>query len=231
MNLGSVLLVEDDSALRRSLRGMLEALGFAVNEVWNGEAAIAEVQKRKPEVVLLDVNMPGMGGIAACKKLREMHPELGIIMLTVRDNQTDLVAGLDAGADDYVTKPFRLPELAARIRARIRVVRQPEQGTTRLAIEVGPIRLDPVARQVTRGGTVVHLTPKEFELLHMLMDHAGAPLSHARLLTHIWGPEYGNEREYLRTYMSQLRRKLEDDPANPRFLTTENHIGYRFHPG
>ena len=228
MNEGSILLVEDDSALRHSLRGMLEALGFAVDEVWNGETAIAEVQKNKPEVILLDVNMPGMGGIAACRKLREMHPELGIIMLTVRDDQADLVAGLDAGADDYIAKPFRLPELAARIRARIRSVRRPKQDATRLPIEVGPIRLDPKTRQVTRGGAVVHLTPKEFELLHMLMSHAGAPLSHARLLTHVWGPEYGDEREYLRTYMSQLRRKLEDDPANPRYITTENYIGYRF---
>ncbi len=228
MHQGSILLVEDDTALRHSLRGMLEALGFVVDEVWNGETAIAEVQKNKPEVILLDLNMPGMGGIAACQKLRAMHPELGIIMLTVRDNQADMVAGLDAGADDYVTKPFRLPELAARIRTTIRRLRRPKEGALPASIEIGPITLNPVARRVTRDGQEVHLTPKEFELLHMLMSHAGAPLGHAKLLTQIWGPEYGDEREYLRTYISQLRRKLETDPANPHYLTTENYIGYRF---
>ncbi len=228
MHQGSILLVEDDTALRHSLRSMLEALGFVVDEVWNGETALAEVQKSKPEIILLDLNMPGMGGLVACQKLRELHPDLGIIVLTVRDHQRDLIAGLDAGADDYVTKPFRLPELAARIRATVRRIRRPAQVGSKGPIEIGAIKLDPVTRQVLRDGIEVRLTPKEFELLHMLMSHAGAPLSHAKLLTHVWGPEYGDEREYLRTYMSQLRRKLEADPSDPRYLTTENYVGYRF---
>ncbi len=228
MHQGSVLIVEDDSALRHSLRNMLEALGFVVGEVWNGETALAEVRNIKPEVVLLDLNMPGMGGIAACQKLRDMHPELGILILTVRNHAEDLVAGLDAGADDYITKPFRLPELAARLRAAVRRVRQPALAKSLEPITVGPIALDPRTHEVTRHGEQVHLTPKEFDLLHMLMSHAGAPLAHAKLLTHVWGAEYGEEREYLRTYISQLRRKLEADPGSPRYLTTENYIGYRF---
>ncbi len=231
MHQGSILLVEDDSALRHSLRSMLEALGFTVDEVWNGETAIAEARKNKPEVVLLDLNMPGMGGIAACTRLREMHPEMAIIALTVRDHEADMIAALDAGADDYVTKPFRLPELAARLRAAIRRVRRPHSGRDQEPIQIGPFILDPLAHRVTRNGEEVHLTPKEFDLLRVLMEHAGSPLAHAKLLTHVWGEEYGNEREYLRTYISQLRRKLEENPGAPQYLSTENMIGYRFQTG
>jgi two-component system, OmpR family, KDP operon response regulator KdpE len=227
MKQGSVLIVEDDSSLRHSLRAMLEALGFEVDDVSNGELAIAEARNRKPDVVLLDLNMPGMGGMATCHKLRELHQDLSIIILTVRDHEADIIAALDGGADDYVTKPFRLPELAARIRASVRRLRQPKDARS-APISIGPITLSPEARRVTRDGQEVHLTPKEFDLLHLLMSHAGAPLPHAKLLTHVWGPEYGDEREYLRTYVSQLRRKLEADPANPRYLTTESYIGYRF---
>ena len=228
MHQGLVLIVEDDSALRHSLRSMLEALGFVAADVWNGEAAIAEVRRNKPEVVLMDLNMPGMGGVTACSKLRDMHPDLAIIVLTVRDHESDVVAAFDAGADDYVTKPFRLPELAARLRAAVRRIRRPATNKDQQVLEIGPFLLDPVARRVTRNNEEIHLTPKEFELLHVLMSHAGAPLGHAKLLTHVWGAEFGNEREYLRTYVSQLRRKLEDDPAQPQYLVTENFLGYRF---
>ncbi len=231
MHQGSILIVEDDSALRHSLSSMLGELGFTTGEVWNGETAVAEVRRNKPEVVLMDLNMPGMGGVTACSKLREMHPDLAIIVLTVRDHESDLIASFDAGADDYVTKPFRLPELAARLRAAVRRVRQPASNRQQQVLEIGPFVLDPVAHRVSRNSEEIHLTPKEFDLLHVLMSHAGSPLSHARLLTHVWGAEFGTEREYLRTYVSQLRRKLEDDPAEPRYLVTENFIGYRFQAG
>ena len=231
MHQGSILIVEDDSALRHSLSSMLGELGFATGEVWNGETAVAEVRRNKPEVVLMDLNMPGMGGVTACLKLRAMHPELAIIVLTVRDHESDLIAAFDAGADDYVTKPFRLPELAARLRAAVRRVRRPAFNRDQQVLEIGPFLLDPVAHRVRRNSEEIHLTPKEFELLHVLMSHAGSPLSHARLLTQVWGAEFGSEREYLRTYVSQLRRKLEDDPAEPRYLLTENFIGYRFQAG
>jgi two-component system KDP operon response regulator KdpE len=227
MHQGSVLIVEDDGALRHSLKSMLEALNFEVREAWSGETALAELRIKAPEVVLLDLNMPGIGGMTACGKMKEIYPLLPIIVLTVRDHEEDKVAALDAGADDYVTKPFRLPELAARLRAAVRRVRQPQDDSPR-AISLGPIHLDPVTYRVMKDGKDVHLTPKEFELLHLLMRHAGTPISYSRLLTHVWGPEYGNEREYLRTYISQLRRKLEDNPADPQLLTTENYVGYRF---
>lgn len=227
MHQGAVLIVEDDGALRHSLKSMLDALSFEVQEAWSGETALAELRIKAPEVVLLDLNMPGIGGMTACSKMRELYPQMPIIVLTVRDHEADMVAALDAGADDYLIKPFRLPELAARLRAAVRRVRQPKPNTPR-AITVGSIHLDPITYRVTKEGKEVHLTPREFELLHLLMRHAGSPLSHTRLLNQVWGPEFGNEREYLRTYISQLRRKLEDNPADPKLLTTENYIGYRF---
>ena len=227
MHQGSVLIVEDDAALRRSLASTLQALAFDVREAANGEVALAELQHRSSEVVLLDLNMPGMGGMAACAKMRELHPKLPILVLTVRNSDEDMIAALDAGADDYVTKPFRVPELAARMRAAVRRGRQPEDNERR-PLEIGEVRLDPVAHRVTRNGEELHTTPKEFELLHLLMRFAGRPITHQRLLKTIWGEEYGDEREYLRTYISQLRRKIEANPADPKYLLTENYVGYRF---
>ena len=227
MHQGSVLIVEDDTALRRSLATTLAALGFEIREATNGEFGLAELQSKSSEVMLLDLNMPGMGGMAACAKIRSLHPKLPIIVLSVRDSDEDKIAVLDAGADDYITKPFRVPELAARLRAAVRRVRQPEDSGLR-TLEIGEIRLDPIAYQVIRRGEDLHLTPKEFELLHLLMQYAGKPITHHRLLALVWGEEYGNEREYLRTYISQLRRKVEENPAQPKYLLTENNVGYRF---
>jgi|SRR6187402_484027 len=227
MSNGMILIVEDDVALRHTLSATLGALGFEIMEAPNGETALIELQKHKFEAVLLDLNMPGMGGMSACERIRTAHPRLPIIVLTVRNRDEDKIAALDAGADDYVTKPFGLPELAARIRAAVRRIRQPEMKDSS-PIEIGDLRIDPVARRVTKNGTDLHMTPKEFELMHVLMQHAGAPIAHHKLLAQIWGEEYGNEREYLRTYISQLRRKIEDDPSEPKYLLTENYIGYRF---
>ena len=227
MHQGSVLIVEDDSPLRHSIASTLGAMGFEVREASTGEGALAELRSRRAEVVLLDLNMPGMGGMDAAARMRSSYPHLAIIVLTVRDSDENKIEALDAGADDYVTKPFRIPELAARIRAAVRRVRQPEGDEAR-RIEVGDIHLDAVAYRVTKAQQEIHLTPKEFELLHLLMKHAGSPITHHRLLSIVWGPEYGNEREYLRTYISQLRRKLEVDPSAPRYLLTENYVGYRF---
>ncbi len=227
MNQGTVLIVEDDAALRHSLSSMLRALGFDIFEVSSGELALAELRNHRIELVLLDLNMPGMGGIAACEKMRRTYPRMPIIVLTVRNYDEDKVAALDAGADDYVTKPFVLPELAARIRAGIRRMRQKDENPDR-PIEVGDLRMDPIGHRLTQRGSEVHLTPKEFDLLLLLMRSAGNPIVHHKLLVDVWGPEYGNEREYLRTYISQLRRKIEDDPANPKYLLTENYVGYKF---
>ena len=227
MGTESILIVEDDAALRRSLRSTLSAEGLDVKDAGTGEQAMAELRQAKYAIVLLDLNMPGMGGMATCRVMRAAFPALTIMVLTVRDQDTDKVNALDAGADDYITKPFQLSELTARIRAVLRRIRLSTSDED-VPIQIGEIRIDPVRREVTRANDRVHLTPKEFDLLHLMMLHAGKPLSHRFLITSVWGAEYGDEREYLRTYLNQLRRKLETDPSSPRYLLTENYVGYRF---
>ena len=227
MGTESILIVEDDAALRRSLRTTLSAEGLNVKDVGTGEQAMAELRQARYEIVLLDLNMPGMGGMAACRMMRSAFPGLTIIVLTVRDQDTDKVNALDAGADDYITKPFQLSELTARIRAALRRIRL-SVADEDVPIQIGEIRIDPVRREVTKANDQIHLTPKEFDLLHLMMEHPGKPLSHRFLIASVWGAEYGDEREYLRTYMNQLRRKLETDPSSPQYLLTENYVGYRF---
>jgi len=178
------------------------------------------------DVVLLDINMPGMDGLEACRQLRRVLPRSTILMLTVRDAEEDKVNALDAGADDYVTKPFHIRELTARIRAAIRRLQTVENKTS--AIRIGEIELDPARREVYKAGNFVHLTPKEFDLLHYLMAHADLPITHGRLLSAVWGPEYGDEVEYLRTFIRQLRKKIENDSSDPKYLLTDMSIGYRF---
>jgi len=224
---GKVLIVDDESSIRRALHHTLQGMGFTVEEATTGEAAIDRVGQSPYDVVLLDINMPGIGGIRACREIRRSQPRLGILMLTVRDHEDDKVAALDAGADDYITKPFHVRELAARIRAAVRrsSAFEPDPDAT---LRIGNIELDPARRLVRKAGAPVHLTPKEFDLLRYLMAHAGLPITHARLLQAIWGPEYGGELEYLRTFVRQLRKKLEEDPAAPEYLLTDSHVGYRF---
>jgi two-component system KDP operon response regulator KdpE len=224
---GKVLIVDDESSIRRAVHNTLHSMGFEVDEASTGEAALQLVRESSYDVVLLDINMPGIGGVRACREIRKSLPQLGILMLTVRDSEEDKITALDAGADDYITKPFRIRELAARIRSAVR-----RSSATRVdpdaVIRIGTIELDPARRLVFRAGEPVHLTPKEFDLLRYLMAHAGLPIMHARLLHAVWGPEYGGELEYLRTFIRQLRKKLEADPAAPAYLLTDSHIGYRF---
>ncbi len=224
---GSVLVTDDDADLRRVLRRTLDALGFEVSESANGEQAVRAAAARPFDAVLMDVNMPGIGGIEACRKIRETAPRCQILMLTVRNREADKIEALDAGADDYITKPFSIPELAARLRSAVR-----RSATTvldsRMPITIGEIALDPARRIVRKSGAVLRLTPKEFDLLHYLMSHPGIPIAHSKLLQAVWGEEYGQELEYLRTFVHQLRRKLEADPSAPEYLVTELHFGYRF---
>lgn len=224
---GNILVTDDDAELRRVLSKTLDALGFQVAESPNGEHALRAVDSSRYDVVLMDVNMPGIGGIEACRAIRKKAPRLQIMMLTVRDLEEEKIAAFDAGADDYITKPFSIPELAARLRSAVRrsasTSLHPE-----LPIVIGEIELDPARRFVSKAGSVLRLTPKEFDLLHYLMSHPGIPIAHTRLLRAVWGPEYGQELEYLRTFVHQLRRKLEDDPSSPEYLLTELHFGYRF---
>ena len=225
---GRILITDDEADLRRVLRATLSTLGFEVAESENGEQALEQLRDNKFDVVLLDVNMPGIGGMQACRELRRRYPQLQILMLTVRDHETDKVAALDAGADDYVVKPFSIPELAARLRSAIRRANLNQPKTAGNSIVIGELELDPTRRILRKGPQPLRLTPKEFDLLHYLMAHAGVPVTHARLLRAVWGEEYGQELEYLRTFVHQLRKKLEDDPASPQYLLTEVCVGYRF---
>lgn len=228
MNLKSkVLVVEDDAGIRQSLFETLGALGFAVGEAHNGEEALVQLRMVSYDAVLLDINMPGMGGKDTCRRICETFPGLPIIMLTVRDDEEDIVESLDAGAFDYVTKPFQIRELTARLRSVIRRRGVP-MGEPDLISIVGDITLDPNRRLVEKKGEQIHLAPKEYETLRCLMEHAGKPVRHENLLRSIWGPAYGNEREYLRVVINQLRKKIENDPAHPTYILTESHIGYRF---
>jgi two-component system KDP operon response regulator KdpE len=224
---GKLLIVDDEPAIRWALKKTLQNPSLEIVEAETGQQAIALIRTVRFDTVLLDIGMPGMDGIEACRQIRELMPLLGIVMLTVRDTEQDMIQALDAGADDYVTKPFHARELAARLRAAVRRARaaQPDEGAL---IEIGEIELDPERRAVKRSGEAIHLTPKEFDLLHFLMAHAGRPLTHARILAAVWGPEYGGELEYLRTFVRQLRRKLGDDALAPRYVVTESRIGYRF---
>jgi two-component system KDP operon response regulator KdpE len=224
---GAVLLVEDDLSIRRGLRATLSALDFRIGEAGNGEEALVRLRAAPYDAVLLDLNMPGMGGVEACRRVRREYPQISILIVTVRDSEADHVEALDAGADDYITKPFRIRELTARIRAAVRRRRTPPSAV-KPAIHVGAFELHPDRRLAMKHGRRIHLTPTEFELLAVLMTNAGHPMPHAKLLSSVWGAEHGNEREYLRTFILQLRRKLEDDPANPAYLQTVSWIGYVF---
>jgi two-component system, OmpR family, KDP operon response regulator KdpE len=222
-----ILIVDDEPHLRRALRTTLSALGFEIAESASGEQAIQMLPSRAMEVVLLDVNMPGMGGMETCRKMRESHPRLQILMLTVRDSEEDKVKALEAGADDYITKPFSVPELTARIKAAVRRARA-DEGAAAKTIVIGELEMDPLRRKVRKGEVDLRFTPKEFDLLYYFMTHAGLPLRHQVLLRSVWGAEYAQELEYLRTFVHHLRKKIEEDPASPEYLLTEPYLGYRF---
>jgi two-component system KDP operon response regulator KdpE len=222
-----LLVVEDDVGIRQSLFETLGALGFVVGEAGSGEEALVRLRMVDYDAVLLDINMTGMGGMETCRRIFQAYPHLPIIMLTVRDEESDKVEALDAGADDYVTKPFQMRELTARLRAAIRRSKTVASPSDAFLV-IGDLRLSTSRRRLEKSQQEIRLTPKEFEMLRYLMEHAGRPIPHNRLLTTIWGPEYGNEREYLRVLINQLRKKIEDDPTHPSYILTESYIGYRF---
>jgi two-component system, OmpR family, KDP operon response regulator KdpE len=222
-----VLVVDDEQAIRRALRLPLTELGFEMTEASRGEMALDLLRTETFDAVLLDVNMPGIGGIETLRRIRSMAPRLPVIILTVRDREEEKVGALEMGADDYVTKPFGVRELVARIRAAVRRVQTP-QAPEDAVIEIGEIRLSPARRSVTRRGHAIHLTRKEFDILHCLMSRAGRVITYSRLLTAVWGADCREEVEYLRTFIRQLRKKIEDDPARPRYMLTDIYVGYRF---
>ena len=223
----NLLIVDDEPALRRALRTSLSASGFGVSEARNGEEALATLPRAPVDIVLLDIAMPGMSGIEVCRKIRETSTRIGIMMVTVRDSEDDKVRALEAGADDFITKPYRLREMVARLHAMLRRM-SAQQDTADAVLTAGALELDPKRRLVTKNGVEIHLSPKEFDLLAFLFRHQGEPVMHARLLRAVWGPEFGSELEYLRSYIRMLRKKIEDDPAHPEYLLTEPWVGYRF---
>jgi two-component system KDP operon response regulator KdpE len=222
----TILVVDDEPQIRRVMRSTLSIHGYVITEASNGEDAIESVRKNRPDLVLLDVNMPGIGGLEACREIRRSS-DAPIIMLTVRNAERDKVLALDAGADDYVVKPFGIEELLERIRAALRRYSPGDAVPPFVSKEV---TIDFESREVTVRGRAVHLTPKEFDVLKHLVANQGKPLTHRRLLQSVWGPDYGEETENLRVVINQLRKKIETDPAHPKFILTEPWIGYRFQP-
>ena len=222
-----ILVVDDEPAIRRALRPPLAELGFQVAEASRGEEALQMLRASTYDAVLLDVNMPGIGGVETLRRIRAFAPRLPILMLTVCDKEEEKVEALELGADDYVTKPFSMRELIARVRSAIRRVKSPVRAED-APIEIGEIRLDPVKRAVSRRGQQIHLTRKEFDILHCLMIRAGRVVTYARLLSAVWGADCREEVEYLRTFVRQLRKKIEDDPSKPVYLLTDVYVGYRF---
>ena len=226
MNSATILVVDDEPQIRRVLRATLSSQGYVIVEAKSGEEAVDMLRKEKPDLVLLDVNMPGIGGISACREIRQAS-DAPIIMLTVKNAERDKVLALDAGADDYVVKPFGIEELLARIRASLR---RYSPGDALPAFVSKDMTMDFESRKLTVRGEDVHLTPKEFEVLKLLIANQGKPLTHRRLLQAVWGPDYGEETENLRVVINQLRKKIESDLAYPKFILTEPWVGYRFQP-
>jgi two-component system KDP operon response regulator KdpE len=226
MSAGRILVVDDDPQIRRVMRVTLTGQGYEVDDVKSGEAALDKLRDQRFDLVLLDMNMPGIGGIETCRAIREQS-EIAIIMLTVRDSESDKVAALDAGADDYVTKPYNPSELLARMRAALRRTPGTQGPAGRLML--GAVEVDFDTRRVTTRGRNVRLTPKEFELLRYLVAHANKVLSHRELLQAVWGPDYGDQVDYLRVFMNQLRKKIEAKPSSPVYLVTEPLAGYRLY--
>jgi two-component system KDP operon response regulator KdpE len=225
---GRILVVDDDPQIRRAMKATLTARHYEVSDSRSGEEALDKMRSETYDLVLLDVNMPGMGGIETCRMIRS-GSEAAIIMLTVSNTEKDKVEALDAGADDYITKPFSTPELLARIRATLRRLPQAPNDTELRQLTLEGVEIDLSSRQVTVRGRISRLTAKEFDLLSYFLIHPDKTIAHRELLQAVWGPDYGDELEYLRVFVNRLRKKIEPDPSKPRFLVTDAWAGYRFH--
>jgi two-component system KDP operon response regulator KdpE len=229
LSAGKILIVDDDPQIRRVMRVMLTGANYEVVDVRSGDDALLKLREFLPDLVLLDLNMPGMGGLDACRAIRESS-DVSIIVLTVKSDESDKVKALDAGADDYVTKPFNRDELLARIRAALR--RMPAAAVAGPNKFVGKdLEIDFDARMVRTRGKSLHLTPKEYELLRCLVSRAGKPVAHRELLQTVWGPDYGDQTDYLRVFITHLRKKIEPTPSKPKYILTEHWMGYRFSAG
>lgn len=226
MSTGKILVVDDEPQIRRVMRMTLSASGYEVIDAKTSEEGIQRIREELPDLVLLDMNLPDVSGLESCRVIRSSS-DIPVVILSVRNSERDKVDALNSGADDYVTKPFSMDELLARIRAVLRRhPSSPEAGPR--CIKFDHVEIDFDARRVKAGGKLIHLTPKEFDLLRYLVAHAGQPVSHRKLLQAVWGPDYGSQVEYLRVFINQIRKKIEPDAASPKYLLTERWFGYRF---
>jgi two-component system KDP operon response regulator KdpE len=225
LSAGRILVIDDEPQIRRIMRETLTAAGYEVDDARNGLEGLEKVREFRPDLVLLDINMPEMGGVEVCEAIRK-DSNIAIIMLTVRKSDAEKVSALEAGADDFVTKPFSTPELLARVRAALR--RSPPASTAPARLQFGPLIIDFGARTVTSRTASNHLTPKELDVLRYLAQHANHAVSHREVLQAVWGPDYGDQVDYLRVVIKNLRKKIELDPEHPRHIKTEPWVGYRF---
>ncbi len=224
MSDGRILVVDDEPQIRRVMRATLVTEGYEVADARSGDDALERIHSEKYDLILLDINMPGITGIETCRQIR-LVSDVCIIMMTVRDKESDKVAALDVGADDYVTKPFSMPEMLARIRAALRrTVTSPPSEIAN--VRIGEVEIDFRARCLTSHSKQIRLSSKEFDLLSYLAAHPNRVIPHEELLHAVWGPEYGEEREYLRVFINRLRKKIEPSPQEPRYLIKEPWIGY-----
>lgn len=222
----NVLVIEDEAPIRRFLRASLPSHGYHLIEADNGEDGLLQAAMHRPAIIILDLGLPDLDGLQVTQRLREWTTT-PIIVLSARGREDDKIAALDAGADDYLTKPFGMGELLARLRVALRHLQQHGGEKGEPVFQVGSLQVDLVRRQVFVAEQEVHLTPNEYNLLTTLVQHAGKVMTHRQLLREVWGPAYTEENHYLRVYMGQLRHKLEADPARPRYLLTEPGVGYR----
>ena len=219
-----VLVIDDEVQIRRLLRVTLEGAGFRVREAAGGEMGLTEAATKRPDAVILDLGLPDLPGLEVLKRLREWS-RLPVLILSVRGQETDKVEALDAGADDYLSKPFGGGELLARLRAMLRRVQSPEEESN---VRFGDVEIDFARRLVLKAGVLVKLTPREYALLRLLVLHRGKVITHRQILRELWGPKAEEQTQYLRVYMTHLRQKLEDEPNQPKYFRTESGVGYRF---
>ncbi len=222
----SILIVDDEPQIRRVIKAALSKQGYVVADARSGEAALDMIREERFDMVILDRNMPGIGGLETCRTIRDTS-DMGIIMLTVRKAEEERIEALDAGADDYVTKPFSMPELSARIRSNLRRVPSVSHAGAQ-AVRFGNVSVDLATHHLSVSGIDVRLTPKQFEVLAHLIENPNESIPHARLLQAVWGPDYRDQVEYLHVVVNQLRKKIELDPSHPRYIITEPWFGYRF---
>ncbi len=224
-NKATILVVDDEPNVRKLVKTNLESLGYTVVIAADGEEALHKVETETPDLVILDLMLPKMDGYTVCRQIREFSA-VPVVMLTARSAQVDLVRGFEVGADDYLTKPFSVTELLMRVQAVLRRSKWPEEILARQGFKTGPIEIDFAQHRVTVDGEEVKLTPTEYRLLSYMASHANRVIPHRELLRGVWGPEYGEETEYLRVYVRYLRQKLEPEPSDPQYILTQPGAGY-----